>query len=363
LVEKVIRLCDIVSNPYQTRVLDDEKEDAILRHQMRVSEMHVKPIVRLHPFLPGKYLLVDGGRRVKAAASLGWTEIEVQVSEYSEKEAAEATLDTNLQRKSLNPIEEAQGYRLLMGEFGYTVAMVAERYGKSRPYIANRLRLLEMPYFLKMGVLCKTLSPWQALSIMMLPLGYLHWILGSLAMDWSLTQRELTTIVECVKLGGYFFSWHRVVPVSGLWMGAEGESAGEDQESLTDLLDESEVVCSPDGYVYVGGEAVRRALAEGAETLPVRLLFEVDWLREKPTAVVQFSSHHADESKRGILPTLSLARALGSRVADYPVTFLAHSNREEVEEKSVVEAPARAHRAIVLGIYSSSQVGVMKALE
>jgi hypothetical protein len=50
-------------------------------------------------------------------------------------------------------------------------------------------------------------------------------------------------------------------------------------------------------------------------------------------------------------------------VADYPVTFLAHSNREEVEEKSVVEAPARAHRAIVLGIYSSSQVGVMKALE
>ena len=156
MVEKLVRLCDIVSNPYQTRILDDEVEDNALKHQIQISEMHVKPLVRPHPSIPGKYILVDGQRRVNAAISLGWTEMEVQVSELSDKEAAEATLDTNLQRKSLNPIEEAQGYRLLVSEFGYTEAMVAERYGKSRPHIANRLRLLEMPYFLKMGVLCKT---------------------------------------------------------------------------------------------------------------------------------------------------------------------------------------------------------------
>src|SRR4030042_5235075 len=102
MVEKVIRLSDIRTNPYQTRILSYEKEDAVLKNSILVSGMHVKPIVRSHPSIPGKFFIVDGQRRVNAATALGWIEIEGEVVDFSDKGAAEATLNTNLLRKGLN---------------------------------------------------------------------------------------------------------------------------------------------------------------------------------------------------------------------------------------------------------------------
>jgi ParB/RepB/Spo0J family partition protein len=369
MVEKVIRLSDIVKNPYQTRILSDEEEDAVLRKSILASGMHVKPIVRPHPSASGKYMVVDGQRRVNVAAALGWTEIEVQVVDFSDKEAAEATLNTNLQRRGLNPVEEAQGYRLLV-EFGHTEQMVADQYGKSRSHIANRLRLLEMPFFLKMGVLCKTLSPWQASTIMMLLKGYRRWRLGSLAMDWFLTQSELRSIVESVKGGEVFVSWQRMVPVAGLWW-ADRRGSGSGELKM-DFDQSGPVACYPDGYVMEGHEMVKRARADGVEQLTVEVFFEVQWLLENSSLPsVPVDAKYIDDSMPRIIPRLSAEQEknmklflnmLKGREKDYPVLSVVHMDVSDLPEaKPVVggTSPIRRAKAIFLELLPHRSVGMV----
>jgi ParB family chromosome partitioning protein len=340
----VVLLSDIVKNPFQTRILNDEEEDSILRNSMRTGGMLVKPLLRPHPSIPDKFQVIDGQRRVTAARALGWTDIVVDIVEFSDKKAAEATLIANLQRKGLNPVEEAQSYKLMIVEFGYTEKMVADRYGKSRPYIANRLRLLKMPLFLKLGVLCKTLSSWQALMIMALPEGYRHWMLGSLAMDWFLTPTELKSIVKSIRGGEIFISWPRVVPVAGLELGEEREQAIGELVGLPTRLNSGfqveQVACYPDGHVILGHDEVRRARAEGVKRLAVDVFFETEWLLESrlPVAVWRDTTD-ADESKPRILPRLNTEQGknmgvflsmLKGREEDYPVLMVTHLSAKDV---------------------------------
>ena len=94
--------------------------------------------------IEGRYELVVGERRWRAAQLAGLESIPAAVRSLTDKEAMEMALVENLQREDLNPIEEAEAYRRLMIEFEMTQEQVAERVGKKRSTVANRLRLLEI---------------------------------------------------------------------------------------------------------------------------------------------------------------------------------------------------------------------------
>lgn len=112
----------------------------------RSIEMHgvVTPIT-VRKTDSGYYQIIAGERRWRAARSAGLTEIPALVIEADDKTVMELALIENLQREDLNPIEEAQGYHSLMQEYGLTQEQVAERVGRSRPAVANALRLLSLP--------------------------------------------------------------------------------------------------------------------------------------------------------------------------------------------------------------------------
>ena len=117
----------------------------------------------------GYYQIIAGERRWRAAKEAGLAEVPVTVIEADDKKVMELGLIENLQREDLNPIEEAKGYEVLMKEHGLTQEDVAQRMGKSRPAIANTLRLLALPdavqYLLEEG----TLSAGHARTLLGLP--------------------------------------------------------------------------------------------------------------------------------------------------------------------------------------------------
>ena len=92
-----------------------------------------------------RYRIVSGERRWRAARIAGLTEVPVIIKDLSDKEALEIGLIENLQRENLNIVEEAKGYKALIDEFSLTQEQVAEKVGKSRPAIANAMRILALP--------------------------------------------------------------------------------------------------------------------------------------------------------------------------------------------------------------------------
>ncbi|MBR2717214.1 MAG: ParB/RepB/Spo0J family partition protein [Oscillospiraceae bacterium] len=92
----------------------------------------------------GYYQIIAGERRWRAARMAGMTEIPARIIEADERKVQELALVENLQREDLNPLEEARGYRALMDDFGLTQELVSQSVGKSRPAVANALRLLSL---------------------------------------------------------------------------------------------------------------------------------------------------------------------------------------------------------------------------
>ncbi len=104
----------------------------------------VQPIV-VRPAEGGRYELIAGERRWRAAQRAGLTEIPVIVREVNDRTALELAIIENVQRADLNPVEEAAGYQQLIDEHGYTQADLGQVIGKSRSHVANTLRLLKLP--------------------------------------------------------------------------------------------------------------------------------------------------------------------------------------------------------------------------
>jgi len=92
-----------------------------------------------------RYQIIGGERRWRAAQAAGLHEVPALVREFSDREAMAAGLVENLQRQDLNPLEEAEGYGRLTEQFGLTQEALARAVGKSRPHVANTLRLLNLP--------------------------------------------------------------------------------------------------------------------------------------------------------------------------------------------------------------------------
>lgn len=116
----------------------------------------------------GYYQIIAGERRWRAARLAGLDEVPVNVIEADDREVMELALIENLQREDLNPIEEAQGFRTLMEDYGLTQEQAASRVGKSRPAVANALRLLALDEELTELVRDGRLSPGHARALLSL---------------------------------------------------------------------------------------------------------------------------------------------------------------------------------------------------
>jgi ParB family transcriptional regulator, chromosome partitioning protein len=134
-------------NPRQPRIEFDEHALAELAASIHLQGVIQPLLVRRLP--DGDYELVAGERRLRAAERAGLTHVPVFVREISDGESLELALVENIQRDDLSPLEEAAAYQRLVSEFGHTQEQVAERMGKSRPAIANALRLLRLPDSIK----------------------------------------------------------------------------------------------------------------------------------------------------------------------------------------------------------------------
>ncbi len=137
----MIPLDQIDNNPDQPRKRFDEEQLEELKESIQAHGL-LEPII-VRP-VDGRYEVVVGERRWRAAQMAGLAEIPAIVRSMSDREAMEIALVENLQREDLNPLEEAEAYRRLMEEFSLTQEEIAERVGKKRSTIANTLRLLEL---------------------------------------------------------------------------------------------------------------------------------------------------------------------------------------------------------------------------
>lgn len=151
-------------NPYQPRIYFDEEALEELAKSIEQSGVF-QPIIVRKSQIKG-YEIIAGERRYRASKRAGKTSIPAIVRTVSDEEMMQIAVLENLQREDLSPLEEARSYQQLMEHLHLTQQEVADRLGKSRPYIANYLRLLHLPEVLKEKVNQGELSVGQARTLL-----------------------------------------------------------------------------------------------------------------------------------------------------------------------------------------------------
>jgi ParB family transcriptional regulator, chromosome partitioning protein len=143
-----VAVATITANPFQPRREFPVEQLAELESSIRenglLQPLVVRPAGRTAP-IGAEWELVAGERRLRAVRRLGWSEVPVVVREMDDRTLLVLAIVENVQRADLSPLEEAEGYRQLIEEFGYTQKEVAESVGRERSTIANLLRLLHLP--------------------------------------------------------------------------------------------------------------------------------------------------------------------------------------------------------------------------
>ena len=140
-----LSLSDIIPNKYQPRKNFEKENLDDLANSIKERGVIQPIIVRLSNSDKSKYEIIAGERRWLAARQAGLHEIPVVVTEADDLKSLEFAIVENVQRHDLNPLEEAQGYKRLIDEFSYDQEKVSKFIGKSRSYITNSLRLLNLP--------------------------------------------------------------------------------------------------------------------------------------------------------------------------------------------------------------------------
>lgn len=138
----MISITDIQKNPYQPRKEFDREKLDELAQSIKENGVIQPIIVRQSPVIG--YEILAGERRYRASLLAGLRSIPAVVKQLSDQEMMVQSIIENLQRENLNPIEEARAYESLV-EKGFTHAEIADKMGKSRPYISNSIRLLSLP--------------------------------------------------------------------------------------------------------------------------------------------------------------------------------------------------------------------------
>jgi ParB family transcriptional regulator, chromosome partitioning protein len=188
--------CDvdkIIPNPFQPRRQFSEAEMTELADSIKTQGILQPLLVRQSG---GKYELIAGERRLRAAKQAGLFKVPVMVKEIKDAELLELSIIENIQRQDLNPIEEAEAYQQLLTEFKLTQEQVAKRVGKSRPAIANFLRLNQLPQEIKASLKDGTLTSGHARAILSLSTTALQRKVGKLVVDKGLSVRETERLVQ-----------------------------------------------------------------------------------------------------------------------------------------------------------------------
>jgi ParB family chromosome partitioning protein len=138
-------ISDLIPNKYQPRKIFDERNLEDLTNSIKERGMIQPIIVRKSNDDKSKYEIIAGERRWIAAQRAGLHNVPIVITQADDLKSLEFAIVENVQRHDLNPLEEAQGYRRLIDEFGYDQEKVSKFIGKSRSHITNSLRLLTLP--------------------------------------------------------------------------------------------------------------------------------------------------------------------------------------------------------------------------
>lgn len=194
---RLVALDTINPNPRQPRsTMDDEALDELAAS----IEEHglIQPLI-VNESGDGRYTLIAGERRWRASQRAGLVEVPVVVKEASPQAMLELALIENIQRADLNPLEEAAAYRQLIDEFGLTQAQVAQRVGKSRPAVANFVRLLDLPSEVQEAVVGGELSGGHARTLLALQAPDEQVTLMRTILGRDLSVRQTEAIVRLVE--------------------------------------------------------------------------------------------------------------------------------------------------------------------
>lgn len=194
----VLPIHEIHPNPLQPRkFFNDEKLDELVESIKEHGIVQPVIVSRRN----GGFQLVVGERRWRAAQKAGLHEIPAIVREYTPLQQMEVALVENIQREDLNPIEEASAYRFLMKEFGLTQEVMAEKIGRSRPAVANTLRLLALPTQLQQDVASGLVSEGHARAVLGVENEPQQIRVWQLIKDRQLSVRQTEDVVRRIRNG------------------------------------------------------------------------------------------------------------------------------------------------------------------
>lgn len=183
-------------NPDQPRQRIDAAKLAELASSMKEQGV-VQPLVVRR--VGGRFQIIAGERRLRAARQAGLAKVPVVVREASDAELVEIALVENIQREELNPIEEAAAYRKLVTELGYSQEQVAARVGKDRSTVANQLRLLRLPHEVRRLIAEQALSSGQARPLLSLSDADRQIEIARSIVEKRLTARDVERRVQAAK--------------------------------------------------------------------------------------------------------------------------------------------------------------------
>ena len=168
LLDKIVMvmLDALVPSPFQPRRVFDENALNDLVESIREKGVLQPLLVRPNAKKKGGYEIIAGERRYRASKKAGFTQFPVIIKDFDDKSALEVALIENLQREDLNAIEEAEAYVRLLKEFDYTQEELSRVVGKSRSYVANMMRLLELPTSVKKMLSEKQMTVGHARSLL-----------------------------------------------------------------------------------------------------------------------------------------------------------------------------------------------------
>ncbi|MBD3336568.1 MAG: ParB/RepB/Spo0J family partition protein [Candidatus Eisenbacteria bacterium] len=186
-------IIELRPNPFQPRRRWSSEELQALAESLKRHGL-LEPIL-VRP-AGTHYEIVAGERRVRAAQLVGWTSVEARIRAVTDEEALQLALVENLQRKDLDPLEEARGYRALAERFSWTHDRIAQEVGKSRTAISNALRLLKLPESIQDHVSRETLSEGHARTLLGLPNPGMQERLAEETLKRGLSVRQLERKVQ-----------------------------------------------------------------------------------------------------------------------------------------------------------------------
>ncbi len=190
----MLAVSEIEPNRAQPRVEFDEEALAELTESVRQHGILQPLLVR--PMLNGRYQIVAGERRWRAARGAGLQEVPVMIRQLTDEEVMLLALIENLQREQLSVLEEAEGYRRLQEEYGMTQEQIANRVGKSRSAVANALRLLQLPEEIRSLIGEGGLTQGHAKAILALEREEDRRTAAALCIEKELSVRETERLVQ-----------------------------------------------------------------------------------------------------------------------------------------------------------------------